>query len=184
MKTCKICGVPKPISDFYNKTCDPNDGKRPNCKTCTDQKIQKYKETHYEHHKEYKRHYMQKHYANNKTAYKVKNRQNHLRIQERRKKMMAIIKSVGCALCSEKRFILLDMHHLNKKTKDIEIARLRTVPAVLNEIGKCVVLCCVCHRLLHAGMITLPESLNPIDINKLLVYDLRPNKPLVLSTSS
>jgi hypothetical protein len=70
-----------------------------------------------------------------------------------------------CASCGfDQHMSAMDMHHV--ENKDVEIANLIThvtltlavgrIEALLREAAKCVPLCSNCHRMLHAGAITLP----------------------------
>jgi len=75
-------------------------------------------------------------------------------------------KACGCAKCGEKRFYVLDFHHLNKEDKNDYINHLRTcsLETLSQEIDKCIVLCSNCHREFHyleknTGL-TIQEYLN------------------------
>lgn len=55
----------------------------------------------------------------------------------------------------------MDLHHVDPTTKEFTIATaLKKVgyERLVAEIGKCVALCAVCHRLLHAGLVDLDVS--------------------------
>ena len=58
-----------------------------------------------------------------------------------------------CEKCGESRFYVLDFHHKDNKDKKGTIARLirskYTLPVIMEEIDKCIVLCSNCHRELH-----------------------------------
>lgn len=62
-------------------------------------------------------------------------------------------KTLQCSQCSEDDFRLLDFHHANNKHKDFNIGdairKGLSQKKILNEIKKCKVLCCKCHRILH-----------------------------------
>lgn len=62
------------------------------------------------------------------------------------------IKENGCcAKCGEKRWYLLDFHHLHSKLFNIS-EKIRdgiSLESVKNEINKCILLCANCHRELH-----------------------------------
>ena len=58
----------------------------------------------------------------------------------------------GCAYCVEHDALLLDFHHFgNDKKYTIANMRLLARTTIENEIKKCVVVCCKCHRKIHAG---------------------------------
>jgi hypothetical protein len=56
-----------------------------------------------------------------------------------------------CTKCSEKRWYVLDFHHLGDK--DIDVSRMvndsYSIKKIKEEIRKCIVLCANCHRELH-----------------------------------
>ena len=57
-----------------------------------------------------------------------------------------------CEKCGEKRFYLLDFHHIDPNTKIDTVARLSTHSSqemTYNEINKCICLCANCHREFH-----------------------------------
>lgn len=75
----------------------------------------------------------------------------------------------SCAICGfSTHASALDMHHLT--SKDFLIAELitavtftpgtRTIENLLREANKCVPLCSNCHRMLHAGVLTLPAQVS------------------------
>lgn len=77
----------------------------------------------------------------------------------------ALIQSIKlasrCLFCGEDRPQCLDFHHRDPSTKRYTIAAMRVgryaTPALMAEVAKCVILCANCHRLVHAGLLTLPE---------------------------
>lgn len=60
-------------------------------------------------------------------------------------------KSCGCQKCGEKRFYVLDFHHINPDEKENTIHDLRTcsIETIKKEIDKCIILCSNCHREFH-----------------------------------
>jgi hypothetical protein len=61
------------------------------------------------------------------------------------------LKKDGCSLCGEKRFHVLDFHHLNDKEYEIHkmVQKRMKKSKVLEEISKCILLCANCHAELH-----------------------------------
>lgn len=60
---------------------------------------------------------------------------------------------------------IYDYHHIDKnsKTKDVSIlinASNPTWTSIKGELDKCIVLCCVCHRMLHDGLWELAQKIN------------------------
>lgn len=77
----------------------------------------------------------------------------------RRVKLKLIVGFGGrCAICKTSGHpIIFDFHHLNPIEKDFAISsRIRAWKQVVEEVQKCVMLCSNCHRLLHAGQVTVP----------------------------
>lgn len=68
--------------------------------------------------------------------------------------------SLGCSVCGYNRCAkALDFHHLEDETKEQNVGSLLNLKGsfkrVWAEITKCKVLCCRCHRELHAGIIAI-----------------------------
>jgi len=67
----------------------------------------------------------------------------------------------GCYCCPERTPECLKFHHLDPKMKDLEVSKAVqfewSVPRLLREIEKCVVVCGNCHDKLHAGLLQLKE---------------------------
>lgn len=66
----------------------------------------------------------------------------------------------GCLVCGYNEYsFCLDLHHKDGQDKEDNISRMVTKnfswDKIENEINKCVVLCAICHRKLHAGIISL-----------------------------
>lgn len=62
--------------------------------------------------------------------------------------------SIGCKFCSEKEGVALEFHHINDDKEDnvsnlIKHGRKK----VIEEIKKCEIICCNCHRKLHAKLL-------------------------------
>ena len=62
--------------------------------------------------------------------------------------------SLKCTECGECRPECLDFHHENVKEKKFSVAGMQskgfTIERIKEEIEKCIVLCCNCHRAHHA----------------------------------
>lgn len=90
--------------------------------------------------------------------------QNQSRFKQNRlnKKQFCIDMLGGkCIVCGYDKCVqALDFHHLDPNQKELNIGSgLRgSLEHIRDEIKKCVVLCCRCHRELHAGQITLDKS--------------------------
>jgi hypothetical protein len=80
--------------------------------------------------------------------------------RQKRKQMVHDAKAKPCACCGKTyHYSAMDLHHLDPTKKDGmvgEFVKTGTYKTLQEEIDKCVVLCAICHRLLHAGQIELP----------------------------
>lgn len=77
-----------------------------------------------------------------------------LRKIKRKEKMVKILGG-KCQLCGyDKCITALDFHHINGDDKQINIGGSynRSWKSLSNEIKKCWLLCCRCHREIHAGL--------------------------------
>jgi hypothetical protein len=71
-----------------------------------------------------------------------------------------------CACCGLKDDpIVYDFHHIDPSQKDFQISTSKKASweAFKDEAKKCILVCVICHRKLHAGIIELPESYNKFD---------------------
>lgn len=77
----------------------------------------------------------------------------------KRKQIVAKAKSKPCAACNQSYdACVMDLHHLDPSVKDSSVSKLMkssSYSKLQEEIDKCVCLCANCHRMLHAGIITL-----------------------------
>ena len=69
-----------------------------------------------------------------------------------------------CELCGySKSNWALEFHHLNPSEKEFSfgriLARPKNLPTIERELNKCVLVCSNCHKELHAGVTSLPESI-------------------------
>lgn len=79
--------------------------------------------------------------------------QHKQRKSDRQIKLNEIKSSRGCKSCEEKDFRCLDFHHRNPEDKSFTISQAVTKGVnwqdIENEISKCDVMCCNCHRKHH-----------------------------------
>lgn len=72
--------------------------------------------------------------------------------QENREALNNLRRETQCEKCGEKRFYVLDFHHVDPSTKVNTVARLAchsSRSAALLEREKCICLCANCHREFH-----------------------------------
>lgn len=68
--------------------------------------------------------------------------------------------NMKCAACGYNRCpAALEFHHINPEEKERTISLMRNYSAesIKKEVDKCVLLCCLCHREYHSGLIELPS---------------------------
>ena len=79
--------------------------------------------------------------------------------RDTKKQIITDLKEVGCAVCGEQDPICLDFHHYDptEKSFNMSAAVMKTLPDMLNEASKCVVVCANCHRKIHAGVLNIQD---------------------------
>ena len=126
MKKCSKCENEKELDDFpINNT--RSDGHGSACKTCQNE-------------------YTKSHYRNNKKQYRDRNRR---RTKEAREYVINFKKNSVCKKCDEKRWWVLDFHHVDEKKEDISTLLSHGITIVKKEIKKCEIVCANCHRDIH-----------------------------------
>lgn len=68
-----------------------------------------------------------------------------------------------CTICGyDKTISALDYHHINSEEKDIQLSHAMSQghawSKIIIEARKCTLVCCRCHREIHAGVTSLPEN--------------------------
>ena len=139
MRKCKICGVEKDESGFYNhKTGLKNSYYKSRCKDCINAKKRKV-------------------YASSDIQ-KESNRQRQAKGREERQDFVNEYRH-PCIVCGEAEKACIDLHHLDPSTKYKNVAQLiverANIEIIKKEIDKCVCLCANCHRKVHAELIDL-----------------------------
>jgi hypothetical protein len=81
-----------------------------------------------------------------------------------------IISSMGgnCQICSyDKCAAALELHHIDQSQKDFSFGSIRANPKsaslIKEELKKCILLCCRCHREIHNSDLDIPESYAKFD---------------------
>ena len=70
-------------------------------------------------------------------------------------------KGGGCSICGYNRCIqALEFHHLESELKEKHVSGMksRSFERIKIELDKCLLVCCLCHREIHAGLIQVPAS--------------------------
>jgi hypothetical protein len=73
-----------------------------------------------------------------------------------------------CVVCQyDKCDAVLDFHHLDPSQKDFSLgaarASIKNWKFLVEEVKKCVILCCRCHREYHEGLIEIPRNIPSFD---------------------
>ena len=55
----------------------------------------------------------------------------------------------GCKKCGEKRYWVLDFHHIDPTKKEREVGKSGSIKTMIKEIKKCIILCRNCHSDFH-----------------------------------
>lgn len=132
MKYCPKCKLDKEVKEFHNNK-GMKDGKARICKPCSLNE-------------------------GKNSNYRISGQRNKDIVLRRRRLKLEFddyVKTLNleCRDCGEKHPSTLDFHHLDPSTKKNNIAILKwagtSKKTLLDEVGKCIVLCSNCHRKLH-----------------------------------
>ena len=146
MKTCSSCKVPKPLSEFGPMKRN-KDGLAGRCRDCVNKKHQTYRDSYKQEHdgEPEGRRYDQSHGEDYAKAAARK-------YQERKDFVNAIKEASPCMDCHQ--FfpaVCMDFDHRPGEVKKMGIAKmvinLYSLPAILEEIKKCDLVCANCHRI-------------------------------------
>ena len=155
LRTCKVCGKVKDETEF---PIHSEGRRRSTCKECWNvrnrslraQNADKYRERWKNYYQEHKEEVMARTKAWS-ANHKDKRREIVRDMRKRWRTALQSIKSTeGCLLCGETDPPALDFHHLDMRTKELNISQGVISPDKLEkELEKCVVLCANCHRKVH-----------------------------------
>lgn len=131
MKKCGKCNVEKDETEFFFKNKEKNI-LHSMCKDC-------------------KRKLDKESYSQNKNDRKTKIRKNALKNNKKVKLFLVNYKKkCECSICGDKRWYVLDFHHLNDKTEGIAtLSRKGSLKLLKEELEKCIPVCANCHREIH-----------------------------------
>lgn len=130
MKTCWKCKETKELTKFYpNKT--RKDKVQSQCKICQAVYFQEWLITNKQNH--------QKNTAKRKQKL----------VKENREKVIDYLKNNPCISCGESDIVVLEFDHRDRNTKEFDIGQgiwQKQWKYIEEEIKKCDILCCNCHR--------------------------------------
>ena len=83
---------------------------------------------------------------------------------------LRILEAMGgkCVCCEYNRhYSAMELHHLDPSVKEFNLGGIRARPkswdTIVQELRKCVLVCCLCHREIEAGIRQLPETFSRFD---------------------
>lgn len=82
------------------------------------------------------------------------------RWRRRTKQKSVEYKGGKCKICGYNKCITaLDFHHLNPKEKKFRVSsgNIKAWNTIKKELDKCILVCCRCHREIHAGLIKIED---------------------------
>lgn len=130
MRTCTVCGSPKPESEFYRKT---KEHLRSDCKDC---------------HKKAMKPRCAQHYAKNKDSYYRRNKERYKRVLTFVRDLRHNKVCMDCGLVHP--YWRMEFDHRDAKTKLEDISMIVklgwSVKRLKEEIDKCDLVCSNCHR--------------------------------------
>lgn len=145
-KLCTCCGHYRLLEEEFNKSTTRLEQRRTYCKHCERKQARKF-------------------YRKNSEPYKRRARAfNKQRSAWRLAEADRVKESNGCLICKETTLCILDFHHRhgNSKGREGGMPVMRAAcfsnRRFLRELSKCVILCANCHRKVHAGVASIPES--------------------------
>ncbi len=151
-KKCTKCKKIKEIS-LFNKSVYRKEGTRAQCKECERKQAKEY-------------------YKKNSQPYKNRAKQGKQAMKEHLNAFLFNLKEKsGCVLCPETEVACLDFHHI---IKGIPVYRAsnNSYSSLAKELNKCIIVCCNCHRKIHADLIKVDISMiRKVDINEIKNYN-------------
>lgn len=147
-KICTRCKTPKELSEF-NKSAYRKEGTRSHCKQCEREQANEF-------------------YHKNPEPYRDRAKKSKRKMADHLNAfMLKLKKESGCILCQEKEIACLDFHHVIKGTPVTRSAN-HSYIRFEKELNKCVIVCCNCHRKIHAGLLIVNEKMiNKIEVPRL-----------------
>lgn len=159
-KICTKCKTPKEFSEF-GKRSSTTDGLSCSCKECERKRgMEKYFKSP-EKYAERAKKWRNSHKEQMNAIARKSHKKSRLECRELKDKIAA---ANPCIVCQDNRIHCLDFHHLDPSIKKDPVAACTSIKTLLEEAAKCIVLCCKCHRLYHAGDIILPPNPTPVDV--------------------
>lgn len=100
----------------------------------------------------------------------MRTKTNYKYLKKWREKILQNLKNAfgaKCGICGYMACLqALEFHHLNKEEKSFNVSSWRVATntkALMTEVQKCVLLCCRCHREVHAGVTKIAEDIVRFD---------------------
>lgn len=131
MKVCSKCNIEKDINDFAYKNKSKNI-RHSRCRKCQSESDKQL-------------------YLNNSIRREKIRTNTNLAIKKAKIFVRRVKQRFGCKNCGDKRYYVLDFHHLHGKDNEISTLSRQgvTIQRLKDEIRKCTILCSNCHREVH-----------------------------------
>lgn len=138
-KICKKCNKDKELA-LFNKSASRKEGTRSYCKECERKDAKEF-------------------YKKNSQPYKDRAKKNKTILKIHLNAFLfKLKKDSGCTLCPEKEIACLDFHHIIKGKPVTRMTNSSNV-SLCRELNKCIIVCCNCHRKIHANLIEVNETM-------------------------
>lgn len=148
-KICKKCNINKDVT-LFNKSAYRKEGTRSYCKECERKDARAF-------------------YKQNSQPYKERAKESKEQMKIHLTEFLFKLKqNSGCILCPEKEVACLDFHHIIKG-KPVTRLVSNSYISLCKELNKCIIVCCNCHRKIHANLINVNESM----IKKITITELK-----------
>lgn len=145
-KPCKDCGGVFPLTDFHRRS-NTKDGRGPYCRSCANTRSKRWAETH-------------------QRGRDGANANYTRSWQKARGLIVALKRQSCCAFCGEREPVCLDFHHIDPGSKSVSLAKSHSIQEIVEEAGKCVLICRNCHAKVHAKLLPA-DDLRPISLDEI-----------------
>ena len=135
-KICTRCKEKKIVS-LFSKSAYRKEGTRAQCKDCEREQANAF-------------------YHKNPEPYRLRAKAHKKVVAKRIKDFLLSLKqNSGCVLCPEKEVACLDFHHI---IKGKNVGHCLSYKGVISELNKCIIVCCNCHRKIHAKLLKVDKT--------------------------
>ena len=100
-----------------------------------------------------------------KQTVEEKEKQKQYRLEWRRNIKARLVKHFGgkCKCCNQEfHQCVMEFHHLDPNEKEAQVNTLGSYDKCLKEAEKCILVCSNCHRLIHAGEVSVGKNMKEL----------------------